>query len=379
MSKPTIRLRYPIAVRLRLGVRRVLPVIGFAGAVAVTLFLLHQRSVPGQVIGLAGRHDVTVSAGVSGRVTSVLVSIHQEVPAGAVIATLDDADVQLEVEAARLGIDELHAELAAARYALLIDEFDRATDQLQLRRRLELDRLDARLGQVQELARNGRDVAALGGLSKDLSRVSKLAGGAVAMSRVDDSRADHDSLNARIEGREVVLDTWRDAEASSRDRLQAIPELSDPPADVLLLPLDAAIRTAEKRLEGILLAVERRVLRAPVSGRVAAILQRPGEEVVVDEPIVLLSVASTTVAMAWLKEEHIAAARVGETIEVRRSSAPTIVARGEIESLGPAVAEVPFHALRDPGVREFGLPVMLRVPEDFPLTPGERISVRIGP
>ena len=379
MSAERARLEFPFAVRVRMWARRGLPLLGFLGTFAGIFLLLHQRLVPGRLIGLATELDVPVSAGVAGRLSSVLVTIHQEVEAGTVVATLDDRDAQLEVEAAVLGLAELRAELEAARERQQVEDAERATDLLQLRRRLELDRLDAKLGQVVEQGLQGRDAAALEGLSAELSRVSELAGDMLAVRRLDAARADHNALSSRIEGRKAVMDEWQLAEQGALARLEALPALADELGDKLLLPFDAAILTAENRLERTRLAVEQRVLRAPVTGRVAAILQRPGEEVVVNEPIVQISAAHTTGIMAWIKEEQLLQAKVAGTIEVRRVSAPAVIGPGRIESLGPAVVEVPFHARRDPTQREFGLPVVLRMPESFALTPGEKVHVQLVP
>lgn len=373
--QPTIG--FPIGVRVRIWVRRLLPVLGFAASLAGILVLLQMSAAPGQWIGLATEVDVPVSSGVAGRLTSVLVTIHQDVEAGAVIATLDDSDARLEVDAEVLGIAELRAQLDAARERLRTDAESRTSDLLDLRRRLELDRLDARLGLVEEQARQDSDTAALRGLASELKVASALAGDSLSMRRLDTARADHDALAARIQGRISTLESWRQAEESAAERLRLLPTPSVESHDILLEPLSAAIASAEKRLERARFAVEQRVVRTPIAGRVAAILQRPGEETLVDQPVVLVSSASSSSIVTWIKEDEIWLARVGAEIDVRRPSVPSIVGRGEIESLGPAVVEVPPHALRDPAVREFGLPVMLRAPTSFALVPGERVQVRL--
>lgn len=359
--------------------RKGLPVAGFVATLAVIIFLLGFRVVPGALIGLASRLDVPVSAGVAGRITSILVTTHQQVEAGSVIATLDDTAARLDREVALLRIEELGAELQAARQRLQLEDVERTTDLLNLRRRLELDRLDAMLGQVEEKGRKSRDDAALVGLAADLTRVSSLAGDALAIRRLDSARADHDALSARSEGRSATIGAWEQAELSALERLEELPVQTDELGDELLLPLRAAIRTAEKRLEFTRLAIDQCAIRAPVTGQVAAILQRPGEEVVVDEPILNISAASTSRVVAWLKEEQFTRIQVGDAIQIRQISAPSVLRRGEVESLGPAVAVVPIHALRDPTIPEFGLPVIVRLPDSLHLTPGERVQVQLLP
>ena len=371
------RPRYPFSVRARVWSRRLLPAVGFAAAVAGIVALLEVRSGPGTLIGLADETPIRASSGVAGRLTAVLVGVHQDVQAGDVVATLEDTTARLEIDASTLVVAGLRAELDAALYRLEIEEAERDNDVLQIRRRLELDRLDARVRRIEEQARLATDAAILLGLEAELARVSELAGDFITQRRFDDSRAERDAVSARMTGREATIEAWRAAEAHAETRLAELSPARDDETERLVRPLATSIAAAETRLEQARVAAERFVIRAPSAGRVAAILQRPGEEVVIEEPIVTIAAVATTTATAWLREEHFTLASIGTEVEVRRASQATQVGLGRIVSIGPAVTEVPAHALRDPAVREFGLPITVRMPAALALTPGERVSMRL--
>lgn len=358
--------------------RRVLPFAGWTIALACLISLIKGQVAPPQVIGIAGESTVPVSSLVPGRLKRLAVAQHQVVSAGDVIATLDDTAALLDIEAALLDIEQLREELGAEKARLLLEDSNRALDEVALRRRLELDRLDARLLGIAEVGRRQRDAAELLGSAAELKRVSALAGDALAARRLDEATATHAALTARQRGRDALIEASESAVERATSRLSELPDLGDTSPDPFIAPILAAIVAAQKRIEAAYVANEERTLRAPIGGKISAVLQKPGEAVGVDEPVVMITAPRTSEVTAWVHEDQLKWVEVGRGVEIRGSSRPDVLVAGAVASRGPAVLAVPDHALTDRGIAEFGVPVLVSASSDAGLVPGERVAIRFA-
>src|SRR5215470_5259824 len=98
-------------------IRVIILVLTLAGAM-IWWFFLRESSTPREIISVSGRiesDDAAVAAKNSGRIREITVREGDQVKAGQVIATLDDAQVKARVDQAQSNVAQADARLSRAR------------------------------------------------------------------------------------------------------------------------------------------------------------------------------------------------------------------------------------------------------------------------
>jgi HlyD family secretion protein len=354
---------------MRHGYRRWLSAGAF-GLALVGVVVLWARTSP-QRDGLpalvdAPRHRVGPLD--AGRLAAVLVGPGDEVDAGQIVARLDTADLDAELDVARATVDEDLAEVEATAAAFAAEARDK-----RMAFAAELARARATLADVrgQQAARQ----AELATLSSQFDRLDgALKDRLVEVDRLGALRARQQGLAQEANVAPQAVRAWSDVTQQIRDALDSI---HDSDLAKRLGPLRARVETQERRVRQILDRREQRVLRAPVGGRVATVLRAAGDTVAAGEPILEIVPRDGLIITAYVPEDHARGLPVGTTIEaVLRDRTAAHGAEGVVERLGPAIVELPRQLWYAPDRPRYGRPVLIRVTGDADLLPGEVASVR---
>ncbi|HTZ81393.1 MAG TPA: HlyD family efflux transporter periplasmic adaptor subunit [Stellaceae bacterium] len=246
-----------------------------AGAVGWLWWSQHHAAAPTGWQGYADADFVKVAPVEAGRLLAVRVARGDEVAAG---APLFDQDAT-EEQAAR---DQAARQLAQAQQQLAnLEAGGKPT---------EIEQASANLADAQATLNRART---------DLDRDQRLLDfKAVSVQQVDQRRADFLSARAKLEAASAALAQAR-APMGRRDEITA--QLA------LVKAAEAALAMAEWRLA-------QRSVDAPVAGRVADVLARPGETMAVGAPVVSLLPPENILVRFFVPEAALASIHRGDPV-----------------------------------------------------------------
>jgi multidrug resistance efflux pump len=213
-------------------------------------------------------------------------------------------------------------------------------------------------------------------------------------------KTQHESIARKIQENERLLEQARVAFQQAQHRRDAFKtqELPVPSEDAALEAIHKQIQVQEKVMNGLLdqLAAwksRREVkLTSPIDGIVIPIhgqrndtvLQRPGEEVVrhpgevvtAGDPILAVAEAAPTEVVAYVTEQQLRHLKDQMPVELVKTSLPPQVVASKIVDIGPTVELLPQRLWRNPNVPQWGLPVLVEIPPELRLVPGEVVGIR---
>lgn len=112
---------------------------------------------------------------------------------------------------------------------------------------------------------------------------------------------------------------------------------------------------------------------APLAGQVVQIHRQPGQPVTAGQPVLTVASSRGRYVTAYVRGERGAAP--GAAVEVRAQSDANRSFRAVVERVGPQYQPVPAAHLADRKAAEWGLPVLIPIPPDAVLRPGELVRV----
>jgi multidrug resistance efflux pump len=179
----------------------------------------------------------------------------------------------------------------------------------------------------------------------------------------------------RLEDTNKVLGEAQAQEKNADQRLAKFPAFQ--PADVPteLAPIIAAANVQEARIKELEIEISRLTIRAPIRGRICAILHWPSENVRAGEAIVTIAAGQGRYIVSYIRQEQHVEPAVGMEVDVRKRLAISPRMPSLVERVGPQVELVPEHLRRDPKIPEWGLPVRITIPDRFSGRPGELFEV----
>jgi HlyD family secretion protein len=245
-----------------------------------------RENPPASWQGYAEADYIKIGPTQQGLLTVVAVARGDQVAAGAPLFSQDDtADRAARDQAARqlVQAEEQLANLEAA---------GKATEILQA----EANLADAR--------------ATLGRTKADLQRSeSLLAHGIVSAQTIDQRRADFRSAEAKVEAAEAAL-AQRSTSLGREGEIKA--------QRAAVAAARAAVEMAEWRLE------QRRVA-APVAGRIADVLARPGETMAAGAPVVSLLPPQNILVRFFVPESALSSVHRGDTVALLCDGCPPVL------------------------------------------------------
>jgi membrane fusion protein, multidrug efflux system len=296
-------------------------------------------------------YNTTLAAKVSGYLASVPVTDNTVVHAGDVIATIDDGDYRLAVDAARgkvatqtatiarMGhqIEAQEAAVAQAKTQLTSAQAGQTRTQLELERQINLVARDASSRQLLEQAQANRDQAVAG---------------------VQGAQAAIESAAANVD----VLKGQQQEAVSTLDELKT------------------ALAKAERDLSFT-------VIRAPIDGVIGNRAMQTGDFVQTGQRVASLVPLDDVFINANFKETQVARLRPGQTASIAVDALPEHSIEGTIESFSPASGAVFSLLPPDNATGNFTkivqrLPVRIHVPPAIAreglLRPGMSVVVSVN-
>jgi len=372
----------PIPTPLSQHWRRVryqlVPVVVFAAAVLGTGALWQRRASMPNAVGEVEAARIPVRSQYPGYLSKLKepVKLFQRVEEGTVVAQLEDKSVQAALDALTKDVEALQAEVEATRARLQQEQAERGYDRLLEARRLALDVERTELVILDLQTRTASEKARLERYNKLLAQAQQLEEAhAASFQTVVDLTLERDRSDAIIRGTADQIEQAKLNLQAARDRLKAHPN-ADPLKDSTFLdPISRQREAQDKRRQELELRLKAMELQAPASGTICAILREPGQTVQAGEDILLIAPDRQTRIIAYVREDQRIQPAVGMEVVVRSRSSQRRMGRAEILSIGPQFEEVPPHQRRDPARLEWGLPVMITMPPDVHLMPGELVEI----
>jgi HlyD family secretion protein len=275
--------------------------------------------------------EVTIGNKIPGQVLAVVPREGNLVKVGDVVARIDHADLDLELERARAGVRAATAQLTLLRRGPRKQEVRRA-EQLVAQAKAALDNARTSLGRAQDL------------LNRKV----------VPQSRVDQARAQVDVLQAQYNAAQEGLSALR---AGSRLEQLHMAEANLEQAEIL-------VRILQKKIQDC-------TVKSPTTGRVVARFLEPGELAGTGMPIVRVADLSEVWIMIYVSETELGRVKVDGPAEIRVDSFPQKAFSGKVTYISPQEEFTPKNIqTKDERVRMvFGVKVEAPNPDES-LKPG---------
>jgi HlyD family secretion protein len=288
--------------------------------------------------GYAEADFVKVGPTQQGMLTAVFVARGDQVAAGAPLFTQDDASD----EAARNQAREMLAQ--AARQLANLQEGAKPTEIEQA----EASLADARANLVRITTDLGRNMALL-------------PTGAATRQSVDQLRADYLSAQAKVDGLQAALTQARAPMGRERE-IQA--------QHAAVAASNAALDMAEWRLQ-------QRHVNAPVGGRVADVLARPGETMAAGAPVVSLLPPANIFVRFFVPEPRLAGIHAGDPVSLACDGCPAGLS-ATISFISPQAEYTPPLIYSESSKAKLVFLVEARPPPEQAarLNPGQPVEVR---
>ena len=248
-------------------------------------------------------HNTTLASKISGYVDNIPVADNARIKAGDVIATIDDGDYRLAVEAAR--------DKAATQQATV----DRIGRQI-VAQGATIDQAKAQFFPRRRMRRRRARIRAAAGLAKQQF---------ASQQTLEQSEANRDQAAAAVQSAQSVIDAAQDnlevLRAQQREAARTLDEL----------------KTAQAQAERDLSFA---VIRAPVDGVFSNRAVQTGDYVQIGQRIASLVPLGDVYIDANFKETQLARIEPGQPVSISVDALPDDAIKGRVDSLSPASGAV---------------------------------------
>jgi multidrug resistance efflux pump len=308
------------------------------------------------IVGIGDGVKSAVTSPQVGILESVLVKPYEIVRRGQPLARLRPSDPMAEID-----LVQTQLEIARIRLMPSLAE-ENAMDYERLRTELLRTQSDVALAEV-SLAR----------AESDVRRNEKLfAGKLISEDAFELSVTARDLLKTEVHEKRTLL-------AELRNRFEKLSSFGNPDASTndmrtaLARGLEHAFEVARTNWQPL-------VIVAPIDGMVQAIARQSGEHVEEGELLFILNSLRSERVIGYLRQPYSNKPEVGAKVLVSTRSQPRREFESQIEQVG-AHFEVITNAaafVRQGSLVDTALPLVIGVPEDFQLSPGELVDLQLG-
>jgi multidrug resistance efflux pump len=360
---------------------RCVPMLGFAGCLLMTLWLWQRQgripTLQGEVVAM--RVDVT--AGCDG----VLVPLAREpwrlfdtVQANQVIARLDDRTLLASLDTGRKELHRIRTDLEAAAARNSLGEADRNLDYLREATQLAVEHGRLLLWTLDRKMKVETDRLALQRCDARIEHFKSLhEKKTIPDLKWTEEKIARATVAKRLEEGVAALHKAENEEKTVREQREKLPARVAAETAKLLAPFQAAIESQQARIRESELMIDRLIIRAPIDGVICAILHQPGENIRAGNAIVTVADPRGQHIISYVRADQRFQPLPGMTTEVRLRLPASRPIATRVERVGPHVEPVPLRLCRDPKTPEWGLPVLITLPEGLPAHPGELLDVSI--
>ncbi len=307
---------------------------------------------------------------VGGRLINEAVREGQEVKAGQVVMELDPTDTNLAIEKLNAQIAQLDAQIQSTTGTLNTSLFRVTNDEQQSFRQI-----DSQRGAVTAAK------ATLANAELDYRRKAELfKEGAIAKAQLDDSTMALRVAKANLDTQQQLLDRLLAgvADTGMTDSLR-LPTIQQERASAENIQNDIAALTQQKKmlevqLKELEVAKSRLTLRAPEDGKILSILQKQGEMISPNSPVILLE-SRRVYYDIYLSEEQAVNLREGDEILCRTVAGDKQI-RGTIRLLTQAPGFADLKQSREKGQADLSaFQVRIYVDEPENVLAGQTVTV----
>jgi len=303
-----------------------------AGLVGIELYLAHDITASGAVMGYTLTKSFTIAPQRRAKVKTVAVQLGANVVAGAVIAELDPTDIDNELAAAKADRDRSIAAIQAQIAKLRRENVD-------FGRKFELGAERANAQLVTSEAASHTAAAELAAVELELKDQQDLVAKHLAnISVVNDLQLRRAALAKQVDTAQHVLSVLR-GNATAATQRNTVVEPADG-VDSVVAPLEAAVRQAELKVDQLEREKLGFVLHAPVDGVVDQLPLHPGDLAGPDLPVATVVAADTRRVVACIPEARASQIEVGFEADLTSAYDHTH-GEGEVESLTNEIAPLP--------------------------------------
>lgn len=373
----------PVRTPLRQHWRRIryqlVPVLTFCVLVVTTSWLWRRHRQLPNAVGEVEVIRVAVRSQYGGVLTSLEsgpLQVFDPVQAGQTVACLGDSPAQAALLALRKEAEALASDLAAVTEQIRQEEADRGYDRMIEARRLAVDVERCRLTILGLRTEIESDRAALVRLERLLAAAREaLARAAATEMEVTDLTGQRDTVLERVRGNTHSVSQAEADLQAVQARLRSHP--TSRPADLAayIEPIRRRRAAQEARVQEVSLQIAALTIRSPILGTICSILCHPGQAVQPGEDILIIAAGRGEHIVSYVREHQRIEPQVGMPVAVRPRSAPGTSVQAQIVRVGPQVEEVPPHQRLFPARMEWGLPVLISIPEGLHLRPGELVDI----
>jgi multidrug resistance efflux pump len=330
----------------------IIPGLAFAAVLVTTIWLWGKNLANPTVMGQAESIVSDVASPKSGRIAQLNVALFQEVKAGDIIAVVDATDPR--VLSNTLAV--IRAEMALIRAEAGLDMGDRIRlaefRMLWMENRAELAAARAQLAYAES----------------EFSRQQTLFDQKLEKESVYEyTRRDRDQLLSLVEEKATAV-------ATAEKALKELdPATSNSPAIQLALAVaEQKLQLAEAQLQPI-------ILTAPIGGRISRLEKLAGATVVAGDDIATIANPTAERIVGYLSQPLRIEPKVGMRAEIRCRGLVRNVGEARITQIGPRIEafDAPLRVRGMGAAQERGLPIIMSVPPNLSVRPGEIVDIRL--
>lgn len=309
---------------------------------------------------------------VGGRLINEAVREGQEVIAGQVVMEIDATDTDLAIEKLRAQIAQLDAQINSTAGNMQTSFFRADNDEQQTFRQI-----DSQRGAVSAAQ------ATLANAELDYKRKADLfRDGAIAKAQLDDATMTLNVARANLDTQQQLLDRLLAgvADSGATDSL-TLPTIQQERATAENIRHDIAALTQQKKslevqLKELEVAKSRLTLHAPEDGKILSILQKQGEMIAPNVPVILLETRRVYYDI-YISEEQAVNLREGDEIFCRTIAGDKKV-RGTIRLLTQAPGFADLKQSREKGQSDLSaFQVRIYIDEPEKILAGQTVTVEL--
>jgi multidrug resistance efflux pump len=375
MREPPPPPRIPLIPRFGRILLGLWPFVAWCAAAAAAAWLYFGESWHGHALAFDDIQEVKVSSSVAGRLSTLSVEQGQKIQEGALIATLDAADLDARIRLAKAEVERQRTRVDAEREALKLEAQDRRAQSEARRNAYEREGRRLR-GEAERLAaEQAVDEADLGALAPQIARLQPLLDNKlITADRLEDLIRKRDVLNRRIVARTDAVRGAKE-ELAAWEKLE--PEkLPDPGLDARLLPFELELRAQELKVAELELDRKKYQITAPVSGSVNLVSARAGEWRAPGVEIIEIVVPKPGHLTAYVTDRQVPAVTPGTLATLRPRDRSGKALEGKVTQVGPRIEQVPLRLRSIPTIAQWGRLVTIQVEQAAEPLPGEIYDVR---
>ncbi|MHC4110988.1 MAG: HlyD family secretion protein [Planctomycetota bacterium] len=367
---------------------RVLPVLVWLSAVLCVVGLYHRRTARFEIVGLAQPEVRQVAATCGARLISVPVQLFDKVSEGDTVAVLsvvlDDERVEAEMATIQAEMDLLEAQLLELRRNYLADVNNRESEWWAEMRAFTADVVMAKQNIIDANTTLENNLTVLEKMNQEITSFTikhqaDLGTDNVIYNQWQTIKANRDKLMEQVERDRGILAKYQEELKAAEERREKYwnykPYAGTKDEDAQHV-IDLAKEALKRRKDELKERKEKLVLTAPCDGYISDIPGRIGEAVMQGVEILRIAEKKPRAIIAYAGEAVVGQLAIGKQVEVVKGSKPPQIGASEVTYIGPAVEQMPQRLWRNPNFPQWGRPMLIEIPSDMKLIPGEMVGIR---